>query len=380
MNNNSLCKIMLVSLLFTVPILCSCGKKGATTPTATPPSTTTTPDPYSITWQSLGSAITGPASSISLKVYNGVPYLAYIGPDNLAHVKKYETSNAGWTEVLGTSATSSATLFVRLEIDTLNGNLFIVYVEKTANNVKVKKFSSGVWTNIGAILGTSTSAPAIAIYQSNPVIAFIDSSTLKATANFYDGSSWLPSAVVISNGAADNVSLAIDPALTKGYIAYSDGTVANKISVRVYDIGIGLNPPDLGFSSGAASYITIAIDSNGIPFVSYVDANLHKAISMKYVPSAWVPVGTSISDGDAAALSMYIYGTHPAVCYSDAAHDDKLTYKFSDGTVWSSTTISGFSENAITETAIFVAPAGADAETYIAYIDKTTSGIIIKKF
>jgi len=136
--------------------------------------------------------------------------------------------------------------------------------------------------------------------------------------------------------------------------------------------------PALGFSSGAATYITIALDTNGIPFVSYRDASLSKAVAMKYDQSgnSWSSVGTSISDGDAGYISMFVYGTTPLVCYKDLVNSSKITYKYSDETSWFTGTTEGFSTNAVTETAIF-----ADAtEMYIAYVDAVSSGIIVQKF
>ena len=378
MTNKFLHKIILISAALILPTLPSCGGKSSTTPT---PTTTTPPSPYNTVGQAVGSEIAGPNSSLSLKVYSGIPYLAYIGSDSYAHVKKYDTGTSDWADV-GTSATSSATSFVRLEIDS-SGNPFIVYIDSALNTVKVKEFISGSWTaDIGGSLGTALStatAPAIAIYQNNPIIAFIDSSTKRVSARIYNGSSW-SAAKLISDGVADDASLYVDSAASTatGYIAYRDGSASNAISVKEYIVGSpsATTLGTLGFSTGTATYITIALDSNGIPFVSYRDASLQKAVSMKYVSGAWTAVGTSISDGDAGYVSMFVYSTRPTVCYQDAANSNKITYKYSDETSWYTSTTEGFSTNTVTETAIFV----DSTEMYIAYIDSISGGIIVQKF
>jgi len=208
MTKKFLYKIIIISAVLFVSLLTCCGGGNSST---TPPSNTTPPSPYNSVGELVGIEITGPNTSISLKVYSGTPYLAYVGSDKFAHVKKYDTGVADWVDV-GISATSSATSFVRLEIDS-NGNPFIIYIDSASNNVKVKEFVGGSWTaDIGGSLGTALStatAPAIALYQNKPVIVFIDSSTKQVLARLYNGSSWSP-AKAISDGVADDVSLYVD--------------------------------------------------------------------------------------------------------------------------------------------------------------------------
>ncbi|MEI6093341.1 MAG: hypothetical protein WCQ47_06630, partial [bacterium] len=125
------------------------------------------------------------------------------------------------------------------------------------------------------------------------------------------------------------------------------------------------------------SYITISVNSDHTPYVSYRDDVLLKSFAMKYDTGAWSKIGNNgITTGDAEALSMYIYNKTLAVCYQDETNSDKISAKISDGTSWFNFGIQGFSDNAVTETSIFV----DSAESYVAYIDKTTNKITVKKY
>lgn len=369
--------------ILSVLILMACGKK------SDPPTTTSTEDPpvptYNLAWQTIGIGdFSDNAASISLKVYDGTPYVAYknTSDSNKVYVEKYDV-NLGWIDVSGalspTAVNSDAVAYVKMDIDSL-GNVFVVYNLAALGTIKVIKFNGTAWSEIPGFADTTTYTPAIAIYSGKPCIAYIDSST-RVAAKAYNGTNWIAVSMATAYTATDYISIYVNESLTTGYIAFRDSANSNKASALIYTLGSGSASliGTAGFSDNAASYINISVDSDDVPYVSYRDDTLLKAFVMKYNSGSgtWSKIGTSgLSTGDAEALSMHIYNKTLAVCYQDETSSDKVSAKISDGTSWFNFGIQGFSDNAVTETSIFV----DSAESYVAYIDKTTNKITVKKY
>ena len=77
------------------------------------------------------------------------------------------------------------------------------------------------------------------------------------------------------------------------YVAYQDGAVAGKLTVKKFDGANWVTVGTAGFSAGIAGYISLAFDGS-IPYVAYRDGgNNNKATVMKFDGANWVTVGTA---------------------------------------------------------------------------------------
>jgi len=134
-----------------------------------------------------------------------------------------------------------------------------------------------------------------------------------------------------SDGSAFYTSLAID-GNNIPYIAYQDEGKDNKVTVMKYSttteswdiVGI------LGFSAGTSTDISLAIDSNNTPYVAYRDGGTSNAATvMKYSTTTyvWINVGTpGFSAGEASYTSLAIDSNNvPYVAYRDSAEGNKAT-------------------------------------------------------
>lgn len=128
------------------------------------------------------------------------------------------------------------------------------------------------------------------------------------------------------------------------------------------------------FSTGAANYISIALDANGIPYVTYSDAgNGSMAIVKKFEGGSWVDVGTpGISTGSTYLNCLAIAGN--GTLYA-AYRDTEVRIKMFDGTTWVDV---GSSPTANAGKLAFAID--GNNVPYVAYVPTSQLEIAVKKF
>ena len=184
--------------------------------------------------------------------------------------------------------------------------------------------------------------------------------------------SWTPAGTAgFSAGATSYESLAIDASGTP-YLVYQDGANSSKATVMKFTNGAWSVVGTAGFSAGSTSYESLAIDASGIPYLAYADGfNSNKATVMKFTNNAWSVVGTAVSAGSASYESLAIdaSGT-PYLAYQDAANASKATVmKFTNG-AWSVVGTAGFSAGATSYESLAIDASGVP---YLAYQDGANS-------
>ncbi len=170
-----------------------------------------------------------------------------------------------------------------------------------------------------------------------------------------------------SRGQADYISLAMDSSGVP-YVAYQDWANGYKASVMRFNsanssweqVGVA------GFSPGRAEYTNLAIDGSDTPYVAYADwANGYKASVMRFNGTSWEQVGAAgFSPGGANFPSLAIdsSGT-PYITYSDSANSYKASVmKFSGG--WTQVGAAGFSATGVDYTSLAIDSSGTPYVTY----------------
>jgi hypothetical protein len=130
------------------------------------------------------------------------------------------------------------------------------------------------------------------------------------------------------------------------YVAFVDGNSGTRTSVMKFDgtnwVFVGNN----GFSAGISYYQSLVIDSNDVLYVAYRDGgNSNKTTVMKFDGSNWVTVGNAgFSAGASSYQSLAIDSNNvPYVAFSDASSSNKTTVMKFDGVNWVNEGMAGFS-------------------------------------
>ncbi|WP_423149068.1 gliding motility-associated C-terminal domain-containing protein [Rubrolithibacter danxiaensis] len=327
---------------------------------------------------------------------NNMPYVVYqdITNGSKATVKRFNSSSSAW-ETVGTVGISSANVsYTSIAIDKANIP-YVIYQDKAkANKATVKKFNikNGLWESIGTegFSSSSVSYASIAVSSLNKLtIAYRnDNSGFPEVQELNTkGEVWLNSgAAGISSGSvASFTSIAVDQNNIP-YLVYSDESNSNKAVVKRYNKTrssweiLGAGP----FSKGGASYTSIAVAKNNEPFIVFSDAeNAGRSSVYKYnaITTNWEPVGLEGFSAGAAAYTQITTDKNnvPYVVYQDEANGKKITVqRFNSNTsTWDLVGSAGFSPGIAHSPGIAI---DQDNNLYVAYQDATTKKVTVNRY
>jgi hypothetical protein len=241
---------------------------------------------------------------------DGTPFVGYIDGlwGNQASMM-YMNGNA-WTYLGSQGFTGRSIWDPAIAIDS-GSRYYLAFRDDStySNKISVYRYASG-WAPLGSP-GFSPDAGlltclAIDPTDGNPVVAYQNSSG-SATAMKFDGSTWnLIGGAGFTSGAVSYLSLAIDPSGIP-YIGFRDDYNSYFATVMKYDLGSWSAVGIPAFSSGWANYTSLVIDSSGRPYLGYQDS-VYVAKVMEFNGSSWQDLGnadlTSGSNVDRVSLAI----------------------------------------------------------------------------
>jgi hypothetical protein len=276
---------------------------------------------------------------------NGVPYVAYADDDddewhtpNKATVMKF--TGKKWVHVGSPRFSNDDICDISMAIGS-NNHPIVACAE--GFNIAVKKYNGTSWVNTGSLDLFSSSYISLCLDSSDtPYLAFTDGDAgYKLTILKYNGAAWEGVGDTGITGA-DEITICID-LNDKLYIVFTDEN--DMLSVMSFDGSsweyIGLQ----GFAHGHE--IVMAVDGNGTPYTAYQTdiASGFKAMVMMFDNPDWLDVGQDISDGAADSLSLAFDSNDiPYIAFCDDVHYDEITVKKYEDSSWILIGTAGFSQ------------------------------------
>lgn len=251
----------------------------------------------------------------------------------------------------------------------------------------VKKYDGTNWVVVGTsgFSGTSQAmALSLAISQvdGTPYVLFRDdqaSTQYAATVMKFDGTNWI---LVGARGFSNSSVIAYPSiAITSDgipYVAYKDITHSDKATVMVFNGSNWATVGSIGFSAGAADYTSLAIDQDFNLFVAYKDiANGGKATVMKFDGVNWVNAGTADFSYGSAQYTTMTVGTDnkPYIVYRDVVNNQKATVQRLDAD-WTIVGDKGLANTPATSTSASI---GTDGNMYVAYKNSLNNKVSVRK-
>ncbi len=321
---------------------------------------------------------------------DGILYVAYADQINdwKASVKKF--NGTSW-EFVGAEAFTSPYVWTAEDtsfaIDS-NDNLYIAFNDSTNDNkARVMTFNGTEWVNVGSNGFSTGEAHCISIAidsNDNLYVGYRDSSTIyKETVKKFNGTTWnLVGPDGFTSGGAYASVLAIDGNDTL-YVAYSDYNVNDsKATVMKYNgsswelVGVA------GFSAGAIGWPDLAFDSNNTPYITYTDESListsgshGRLVVMKYNGTSWELVGEAgLSEGISTEMSIAFDSNDiPYIAFQDIGMDNKLRVIRFNNTAWESVgPVTITTLNANFPSLVF----DNNDVPYVAFVDKTVNNAV----
>jgi hypothetical protein len=352
-----------------------------------------------VSWTTVGT-VPGVSSMIggyiSLRVYNGQPYISFFDgfSGNEMVVYKYDGSN--WGVLGGPYYSFTTTNFVYpdvMEIDSNTGDVSVVYIGN-GEKVSLKKYSCGLapstptitstitptstptactkaWNTVGNNYFSAGGASSSSLYINNgtPFVAYGDFANSGATVMTYTGVSWTAVGNAgFSKGEVNYTSLNIYNGTP--FVAYEDLYNNSKATVMTYTGVSWTAVGNAAFSAGEADYTSLYV-YNGTPYVAYMDiGSSEKATVMEYNGNNWINVGNAgFSAGIASNTSLYVYNGTPYVAYVDNGYGSKATVMTYNGVSWTAVGNAGFSDGATQFTSLKV----YNGKPFVAYQDAAHS-------
>lgn len=172
--------------------------------------------------------------------------------------------------------------------------------------------------------------------------------------------------VGFSKGAAAYVSIAVNK---DGYpvVAYRDAANGSKATVMYYPGGSWTSYGVAGFTAAPVGYTDVAINAANIPYLAFSDGNNgNKVTVMKFDNNTWTDIGTpGFTSSSATNVCLAMDGTGaPHVAFRDVSN--KANVMKYNGTTWVSVGASGFSSGTVGALQLAIDGAGTP---YVAYVD-----------
>ena len=302
------------------------------------------------------------------------------------------SAGSGWLPVgmPGFSAVSTHTIKMALD----SSNIPYVAFQDSVNTYgsgTVMKYNGSAWENVGPAPFSDSPARSLSLAldsHNTPYVAYQDYQGIapyyyKATVMKYDGSAWVPVGYRgISVGTATNISLALDSNDTP-YVSFKDydtisGNGGYGVTVMKYNGSAWENVGQAKFSGVEVIETSLALDKNNTPYVAFNrwdHGYTYMATVMKYTGGAWVFVGSPNFSADTVTdihLALDSNNT-PYVAYMDYANgwNGKATVMQYTGSAWVPLGQAGFSAGEIESLSLAL---DSSNTPYVSYRDLTTGG------
>lgn len=286
----------------------------------------------SLSLQPHGTSFGGTGSySQSLKMNNGVPYVAFADNDNSYLTSVYKHNGTAWVKV-GNSFGSYGSYGQSLYF--INN---IPYVTSGNNNeITVYSFNGTNWVQVGTSI-TNVFQSSLSSKGVTPYIAVKDGNNNGSTSVLrFDGTNWVQVGSTFGGENSNGQTLVISD--TTMYVSFNDGEDNNTLSLYLFD---GTNWVKLGNSLGGpySGNASVAVH-NGVPYIAFDDSysnedDNHKVAVYKYDGTNWVQLGGQFGGGGVYEKSISFNDSIPYVAFSDdyGQHNKIVLYQF-NGSNW----------------------------------------------
>lgn len=277
--------------------------------------------------------------------YDGDIY-TFLYESGLPVLYKYSTKERSWKK----ESTVMDEMGYDGDIAAGKDGVYVTYTLKSNNLIKVKRYANGEWSDVGEI-GKLGSVPKIAVDAQNSVfVSFNDANeNNRYYLNRYKNGNWETMGVsYISSGGGSWARLALD---SKGvpYVSWVDFFAGQKmyVSKLVGEIWLAIGDEPVSHENLISKNCQdLAIDANGNVYIAYCVKGTDQLAVYRHNGSEWELLGDNIADGTVKGIDVAIDSEQNFyVAYADGGSEDKVSVVKYNGTEWSYVGQRGFTES-----------------------------------
>ena len=259
---------------------------------------------------------------------------------------KYSTKDRNWKK----ESTVMDEMGYDGDIAAGKDGIYVTYTLKSNNLIKVKRYANGEWSDVGEI-GKLGSVPKIAVDAQNSVfVSFNDANeNNRYYLNRYKNGNWETMGVsYISSGGGSWARLALD---SKGvpYVSWVDFFAGQKmyVSKLVGEIWLAIGDEPVSHENLISKNCQdLAIDADGNVYIAYCVKGTDQLAVYRHNGSEWELLGDNIADGTVKGIDVAIDSEQNFyVAYADGGSEDKVSVVKYNGTEWSYVGQRGFTES-----------------------------------
>ena len=259
---------------------------------------------------------------------------------------KYSTKDRSWKK----ESTVMDEMGYDGDIAAGKDGIYVTYTLKSNNLIKVKRYANGEWSDVGEI-GKLGSVPKIAVDAQNSVfVSFNDANeNNRYYLNRYKNGNWETMGVsYISSGGGSWARLALD---SKGvpYVSWVDFFAGQKmyVSKLVGEIWLAIGDEPVSHENLISKNCQdLAIDADGNVYIAYCVKGTDQLAVYRHNGSEWELLGDNIADGTVKGIDVAIDSEQNFyVAYADGGSEDKVSVVKYNGTEWSYVGQRGFTES-----------------------------------
>ena len=259
---------------------------------------------------------------------------------------KYSTKDRSWKK----ESTVMDEMGYDGDIAAGKDGIYVTYTLKSNNLIKVKRYANGEWSDVGEI-GKLGSVPKIAVDAQNSIfVSFNDANeNNRYYLNRYKNGNWETMGVsYISSGGGSWARLALD---SKGvpYVSWVDFFAGQKmyVSKLVGEIWLAIGDEPVSHENLISKNCQdLAIDADGNVYIAYCVKGTDQLAVYRHNGSEWELLGDNIADGTVKGIDVAIDSEQNFyVAYADGGSEDKVSVVKYNGTEWSYVGQRGFTES-----------------------------------
>lgn len=286
-------------------------------------------------WVDVGSpgftATAGYELNLAFNPQTNEPYIAYQADvTGFPVVMKY--SSGSWSTV-GSLSSYGSIGYISLAFNPQTHEPYVAF-NTSASGLVISKYNGSNWSNVGNTSSYSLSSInpqglAFNPINNQPYVTFANFNDSAGNVITFDGTSWTSVGNLGSN-EVDYLSITFNSSGIP-YTAYRDNT-DDYVTVKKLNASSWENVGGLNLLTAGVYNISLALDSNGVPYVAYLNPNDNNSLVVKkFNGISWIDVGNSNFspiDIGSSVLSISPLTNYPYVLFNSAINASKASVMY----------------------------------------------------